>query len=86
MQSTARDAPGPAAVQASSPAALLHDCLKATTCSLQGEAENLESVWDFTPPGDLGSSGAWTVVRELALTLSRRGALSFLEKGMTFYA
>ncbi|KAK9825408.1 hypothetical protein WJX81_002309 [Elliptochloris bilobata] len=35
------------------------------------EPENLESVWEFTPPGDPGSSGAWTVVRELALTLSR---------------
>ena len=35
-------------------------------------------MWDFTPPGDLGSSGAWTVVRELALTLSRREAWAFV--------
>ncbi len=37
----------------------------------QAEQKDLSSVWDWQPPGDLGGSGAWTVVRELALTLSR---------------
>ena len=31
----------------------------------------LDSIWDFDPPGELGESGAWKVVRELAITMSK---------------
>ena len=56
---------------------------------MQDGPEDLKSVWEFTPPGDLGSSGAWTVVRELALTLSRRGAWAAswkAEQGVSYHA
>ena len=34
------------------------------------DEETLESIWDFTPPGEIGESGAWKVMKELALTMS----------------
>lgn len=33
--------------------------------------EELASIWDYDPPGDLAGSGAWNVLRELATTLNR---------------
>ena len=29
------------------------------------------SIWDWTPPGDLAETGAWKVLRNLAMTLSK---------------
>ena len=34
-------------------------------------AEDKSSIWDWTPPGDLAETGAWKVLRELAMTLSK---------------
>ena len=47
---------------------------------MQGEGgeQALESVFDYEPPGNLGSSGAWKVLRELTLTMSQCGLSSFL--------
>ena len=33
--------------------------------------QELASIWDYDPPGDMASSGAWVVLRELATTLNR---------------
>ena len=35
------------------------------------EGNELQSIWDYDPPGDVASTGAWRVLRELATTLSR---------------
>ncbi|DBA89266.1 hypothetical protein WJX77_010917 [Trebouxia sp. C0004] len=35
------------------------------------KAEDKSSLWDWTPPGDLAETGAWKVLRELAMTLSK---------------
>ena len=32
---------------------------------------NRSSIWDWTPPGDLAETGAWKVLRELAMTLTK---------------
>ena len=29
------------------------------------------SIWDWEPPGDLAETGAWKVLRELAMTLTK---------------
>ena len=34
-------------------------------------AKDKSSIWDWTPPGDLAETGAWKVLRELAMTLSK---------------
>ncbi len=34
-------------------------------------AKDKSSIWDWTPPGDLTETGAWKVLRELAMTLSK---------------
>ena len=34
-------------------------------------AADKSSIWDWTPPGDLAETGAWKVLRELAMTLSK---------------
>ena len=34
-------------------------------------AADKTSIWDWTPPGDLAETGAWKVLRELAMTLSK---------------
>ena len=34
-------------------------------------ADKDASIWDWTPPGDLAETGAWKVLRELAMTLSK---------------
>ena len=38
------------------------------------DGEELASIWDYDPPGDLAGSGAWNILRELATTLNRYGA------------
>ena len=35
------------------------------------DGKELSSIWDYDPPGDVASTGAWVVLRELATTLSR---------------
>ena len=37
------------------------------------EGNELQSIWDYDPPGDVASTGAWRVLRELATTLVRFG-------------
>ena len=39
--------------------------------SQEEPAEDKSSIWDWTPPGDLAETGAWKVLRELAMTLSK---------------
>ena len=45
------------------------------------DGKELASIWDYDPPGDLGS-GAWTVLRELATTLGRQGTWPLLVQAL----
>ena len=35
------------------------------------DKQELGSIWDYEPPGDMAGSGAWVVLRELATTMNR---------------
>lgn len=38
---------------------------------IDADQECLDSIWQWDPPGELGESGAWQVVKALASTLSK---------------
>lgn len=48
--------------------ALSSHCAEKRVCAVQIDADQqaLDSIWQWNPPGELGESGAWQVVKELA--------------------
>ena len=40
---------------------------------IDADQECLDSIWQWNPPGELGESGAWQIVKDLASTLSKSG-------------